>query len=58
MGLQSQLELREVWGWGKGQWETSREVSGTPVTPRVGGSGRDLDACVTFIVLRLYTMKG
>lgn len=56
MGLHSQVELREVWG--KGQWETFREVSGTPVTPRMGEGGRDLGACVTFIVLSLYTMKG
>lgn len=58
MGLHSQLELREVWGWRKGQWETFREFSGAPVTLRVGGGGRELGVCVTFTVLCLYTMKG
>lgn len=40
---------------GKGPVETFREVSGTL---RVGGGGRELGVCVTFIVLCLYTMKG
>lgn len=54
MGLHSWLEVREVWGWGRHQWETS-ETSGTL---RMGGGDRKLGMCVIFIVLCLYTMKG